>query len=64
MKEFIRRLSDVFYYAFMCGTMFCFGCMLVSDRPVRCGLLMIICMILWAAMAQIYNAAGGNDEDE
>ena len=64
MKEFIKRLSDVFYYAFMCGTMFCFGCMIASPHPVRSGALMVICLAAWAAMAQIYNAAGGQIENE
>ena len=64
MKEFIRRLSDVFYYAFMCGTMFCLGGMFVTQHPVRSFALLLICMIMWALMAQVYNAAGGQNEDK
>lgn len=63
MKEFIKRLSDVFYYAFMYGTMFCFGCMIASPHPVRSYVMMVICMIMWVIMTQVYNAAGGQHEE-
>lgn len=62
--KFIKNIADIFYYAFMAGTMFCLGCMIASDHPVRSGALMVICMAAWAAMAQVYNAAGGDNEDD
>lgn len=61
--KLIKSIADIFYYAFMAGTMFCLGCMIASAHPVRSGALMVICMAAWAAMAQIYNAIGGNADE-
>lgn len=52
--EFIRRASDVFFYAFLFGMCFSFGAMLVSDRPFRSFACVLICMVTTCLMAMIY----------
>lgn len=52
--EFIRRVSDVFFYSFLFGMCFSLGAMFASRRPIRSFACMLICMILMFAMAMLY----------
>lgn len=51
--EFLRRLGRTFFPAFCVGTGFCFVQMIVSDRPVLSAGLMLICIGMTLACANL-----------
>lgn len=51
--EFLRRLGRTFFPAFCVGTGFCFVQMIISERPILSAGLMLICVGMTLAFANL-----------